>query len=84
MTTVDLREKELAVQDLLRLAESGSVLIIDNNGHGYTLEEADDFEREVATLGGSRKFMSFLEERDKEEGTVSLEDIERRLTRKGA
>ena len=84
MTTVDLREKELAVQDLLRLAESGSVLIIDNNGHGYTLEEADDFEREVAMLGGSRKFMSFLEERDKEEGTVSLEDIERRLTRKGA
>ena len=84
MTTVDLREKELAVQDLLRLAESGSVLIIDNNGHGYTLEEADDFEREVAMLGGSRKFMSFLEERDKEEGTVSLEDIERRLSRKGA
>ena len=84
MTTVDLREKELAVQDLLRLAESGSVLIIDNNGHGYTLEEADDFEREVAMLGGSRKFMSFLEERDKEEGTVSLEDIERRLTQKGA
>jgi len=84
MTTVDLREKEMAVRDLLRLAESDSVLIIANNGHGYTLEEADDFEKEVAMLGGSRKFMNFLEERGKEEGTVSLEDIERRLTEKGA
>ena len=79
MTTVDLREKDLAIQDLLRLAGSGAVLIIDDNGHGYTLEEADDFEKEVAMLGGSKKFMSFLEERGKEEGTVSLEDIERRL-----
>ena len=84
MTRVDLREKELAVQDLLRLAESDSVLIIANNGHGYTLEEADDFEKEVAMLGGSRKFMSFLEERGKEEGTVALEDIETRLAEKGA
>ena len=79
MTTVDLREKDLDVQELLRLAESESVLIIAKDGHGYTLEGADDYEREVAMLGASRNFMSFLEERDKEEGTVSLEEIEGRL-----
>ena len=60
------------------------MLIIAEDGHGYTLEEADDFEKEVAMLGGSKKFMSFLEERGKEEATVSLEDVERRLAQKGA
>ncbi len=80
MTTVDLREKHLGVLDLLRLAESDSVLIIAKDGHGYTLEGADDFEREVATFGSSRSFMSFLEERDQEEGTVELEEITRRLS----
>ena len=79
MTTVDLREKEVDVQDLLRLAESGSVLIIAEDGHGFTLEGADDFDKEVATLGASESFMTFLEERGREEGTVSLEEVERRL-----
>ena len=35
-------------------------------------------------LGGSRNFMSFLKERGKEEATISLEDVERRLAQKGA
>lgn len=82
MTTVDLREKELAVQDLLRMAKSDSVLIIAENGQGFTLEEADEFEKEVAMLGSSKRFMSFLEGRGEEEGTVSLGDIERRLAQK--
>ena len=63
MTTVDLREKDLDVQDLLRLAESDSVLIIAKDGHGFTLEGADDFDREVATLGASRNFMRSAGER---------------------
>ncbi len=84
MTTVDLREKDLGVHDLLRLAEADSVLIIAKDGHGYTLEGADDFEREVAELGASRSFMSVLEERGKEDGTVSLEEIGRRLGREDA
>ena len=82
MTTVDLREKDLGVQELLSLAEADSVLIIAKDGHGYTLEGADDLEREVAELGASRNFMSFLEERGKEDGAVSLEEIRRRLGRK--
>lgn len=82
MTTVDLRERDLDVQDLLRLAESDSVLIIAKDGHGYTLEGADDFEREVARLGASKSFMGFLEERGREEGAVSLDEIGQRLGRK--
>lgn len=45
----------------------------------YILEEADAFEKEVAILSKSEKFMKFLEERSKEEGTISIDDMEKKL-----
>ena len=38
-------------------------------------ELADEFEREVATLGASDKFMSFLEARSKETGGIPISKI---------
>jgi hypothetical protein len=38
-------------------------------------EQADEFDREVATLGTSEKFMSFLESRSKETGGIPLSKI---------
>lgn len=43
------------------------------------LEAADEFEREVAQLGQSERFMQLLTERRKEEGRLSLEGVEKRL-----
>jgi hypothetical protein len=37
------------------------------------------FEREVAQLGQSEKFMAVLTDRSQEPGSIILEDIERRL-----
>jgi hypothetical protein len=37
------------------------------------LEEADDFDREIQTLGESERFLKFLEERAVEKGVVSIE-----------
>ena len=84
MKTVDLRDQTLNVQELLRMAQSDSLLILADDDHSYTLEEADEFEKEVAQLGQSERFVEFLKERSKEPGSVSLEEVEKRLSTQGS
>ncbi len=79
MKTIDLRQRKVKINELLRLADSESLLILSDDGHQYILEEADAFEKEVAMLGASDKFMKFLEERSKEKSTVSIDDLEKKL-----
>jgi hypothetical protein len=43
------------------------------------LEQADDFDKEVALLGKSKSFQRFLKERSKEASTTSLEEYRRSL-----
>lgn len=40
-----------------------------------TMERAFEFEREVASLGSSEKFMSFLEERSKEKQDIPIKEV---------
>jgi hypothetical protein len=79
MITLDLRRERLTLEEVLKTARSQSVLIVTPEGDEYVLEVADDFDKEVAQLGNSEKFMQFLEERRKEPGRIPLEDIEKRL-----
>jgi hypothetical protein len=44
-----------------------------------TLEEADEFEREVAALGRSEKFMQFLEDRRVDPERIPLAEVRKRL-----
>ena len=82
MITLDLRQQTLTVDELLRLASSDSVLIRTDDGQEYILESADEFDREVAMLGQSEKFMQFLAERSKEKGAVTLEQLKKDLDEK--
>jgi hypothetical protein len=79
MITVDLRRERLTLEEVLQTARSQSVLIVTPEGDEYVLEIADDFDKEVAQLGNSEKFMQFLEERRKEPGRIPFEEIEKRL-----
>ena len=79
MKTVDLTQQKINIKDLLRLANSDSLLILSEDGHHYILEEADEFEKEVAMLGKSDKFMKFLKERSTEKATTSIDDLEKKL-----
>jgi hypothetical protein len=79
MKTIDLTQQKVHIKDLLRLADSESLLILSDDGHQYILEEADAFEKEVALLGGSDKFMKFLEERAKEKSAISIDGLEKKL-----
>ena len=79
MTKLDVRQTPVSVDQLLQMASDDAVLVVNRDGHEFVVEAADAFDREVAQLAASEKFMSFLDERRKESGSVSLDEIERRL-----
>ncbi len=79
MKTIDLTRQKINIKDLLRLANSDSLLILSEDGHQYVLEEADAFDKEVAMLGKSDKFMKFLEERSREQTTIPIDELEKKL-----
>jgi hypothetical protein len=78
MRTLDLRQGQMTVAELLQAARQESVMILGEDGSEFILESADAFDREVTELGQSEKFMSFLAERSQEAGSISLDDIEKR------
>ena len=63
MRTLDLRQTQMSLTALLQAARQESIRILSEDGNEFILEAADEFDREVAELGQSEKFMSFLAER---------------------
>ena len=79
MKIIDLTETHLSIDEILRMARFDMVLIHGTDGVQYILEEADEFEREVAALGQSEKFMTFLQKRAEEPGGRPLNEIAQEL-----
>ena len=65
MKTVNLKTESPSVGELLAMARKKSVLLVSKDGATFVLEEADEFDREVAELGVSEKFMKFLTRRSR-------------------
>ena len=63
---------------MITLAKSEAVLIHSVSGDDFVLEHADDFDREVAALGSSAGFLSFLETRSKESGDIAIEEVRKK------
>ncbi|MBW4515134.1 MAG: hypothetical protein KME11_07905 [Timaviella obliquedivisa GSE-PSE-MK23-08B] len=79
MRTLDLSQTQISLTELLQAARQESIRILSEDGNEFILETADEFDREVAELGQSEKFMSFLAERSQEPSSISLEELEQRL-----
>jgi len=79
MKTVNLKTESPSVSDLLVMARKKSVLLVSKDGATFVLEEADDFDREVAELGASEKFMKFLSKRSREQTATSIEQFAKEL-----
>ena len=75
MKAVDLSTGQHDLAEILALAKSEEVLLHSQSGDDFVVERADDFDREVAALGSSTKFMSFLENRSKESEDMSLRAV---------
>ena len=78
MKTVDVSTGQHSLSEVLALAKSGTVLIHSASGEDFLLERADEFDREVAALGASEKFTSFLDARSKETGDVGIREVRKR------
>ena len=75
MKTIDLGKEQPSLADVLTLAKLGPVVIHSAPGEDYLLEPADDFDREVAALAGSEKFLSFLQARSNEGGDIPINEV---------
>ena len=78
MKTIDLSKGRHSLSEVLKLAKTGSVLLHSSSGEDFLIEQADEFDQEVATLGRSVKFSAFLEARSRETGDLPLREVGRR------
>jgi hypothetical protein len=76
--TIDLSKEHPSLADVLNLAKSEPVVIHSGVGEDFVVEQADEFDREAVALGGSEKFMSFLEARSNEAGDIPLAEIRKK------
>lgn len=81
MKRIDLSKEHHSLSEVLTLAKSEAVLIHSPSGEDFVLESADEFDREVAALGASEKFTSFLDARSKETGDISMREVRRKRGR---
>ena len=81
MKTVNLSKQSPSVSELLAMARKKSVLVLSQDGTRFLLEEADEFDREVAELGNSDRFMGFLRQRAQQKGVTSIEEFASQLDR---
>ena len=80
MTTYDLRQHDMSVDDLFRLAATMPIHVIAKDGQTFVIEPADDFEQEVVRLRQSKPFMAFLAERSaQKQGSISLDELDREI-----
>jgi hypothetical protein len=79
MIIYDLRHQSLTIDELFQIAADEAVQVIAKDGQTFIVESADDFEQEVAMLRQSAKFMAFLADRAKEEGSITLEELEQEI-----
>lgn len=75
MKTIDLTKGRHTLSEVLRLAMSETILIRSRFGADFVLEQANEFDREVAALGTSERFASFLHKRSKEAGDIPISQV---------
>ncbi|MBI4522755.1 MAG: hypothetical protein HY695_02955 [Deltaproteobacteria bacterium] len=75
MKTVDLSKGDHSLSEILEMAKSDAVLLHLAAGEDFLIERAEQFDRELASLGASPAFMSFLKDRSKESKALSLKEV---------
>jgi hypothetical protein len=79
MKTIELTPDAPSLSDLVQLADHESIIIKTPEGKQFVLAEIDDFELEVEQLKRSKEFIAFLDQRSKERGETSIEQLRREL-----
>ncbi len=79
MKTIELTHDAPSLHELVELADKENIIITTPQGRQFILAELDDFHLEVEQLKNSKEFMAFLDQRSKERGTTSIEQLRQEL-----
>lgn len=79
MKTIDLEREKLELSQVIESARLEPVLLLAENGEGFIISPADEFEAEVEALRNSPHFQAFLDERMKCKVRFPIEEIEKEI-----
>jgi hypothetical protein len=72
---IELTGTHPTLEEVMRLAKDGVVVLCKPDGSAFAVAQLDDFEVEVELLRNNPDFLSFLRQLSREEASISLEDL---------
>ena len=79
MKTINISAQSSEVNLLLEQARDEDILVRAADGTEFMVSAVDDFDYEIARTRKNAKLMALLDERAKQEQTVSLDEVKRQL-----
>ena len=79
MKAISISSPSADVAALLSEAREEDVLVRTPDGTEFMVSVVDEFDREIACTRRNAKLMAFLDERGKQERTLSLGEVKREL-----
>jgi hypothetical protein len=79
MKEIEVTTAQEEINGLLDCAREEDLLLQASDGTEFLLTVVDDFDEEIARTRANKELMALLDERRKETGRISLEDVERKL-----
>lgn len=79
MKTIKVTENSLNLEAILNLASKENILLETPEGREFVLAEIDNFDREVELTRQNQELMNFLDERSREQMTLTLNQVRQQL-----
>lgn len=79
MKTIDLTAAPPSLDELLRLAGEGNLILRTVDGKEFLLAEVDDFAQELALVREQQDLMAFLDQRSAPSRTHTLDQVRETL-----
>ncbi len=79
MKTIKVTENSLNLEAILNLASEENILLETLEGREFVLAEIDNFDREVELIRQNQELMNFLDERSREQKTLTLNQVKQQL-----
>ncbi len=79
MKTVLVSKRSKSLNALLKQVRRGGLILRAPDGREFILAEIDDFNREIELTRRNKKLMKLLDERGKQEASVSLAEVKAKL-----
>lgn len=79
MKTVAVSTRAKTLNELLKRARRGGLILRSSDGHEYILAEIDDFDREIELTPKNKSLMKLLDKRAAQTKTVKLAEVKTQL-----